>query len=91
MILSGDTEQLGPVIVSELANNLGLGESLLARLFTYFPYVRDEERHPETNGFDPRLVTKLVCNYRSLPEILQLYSGLFYESTLESMVIHSAL
>lgn len=85
-ILAGDPRQLGPVVLSEIALSFGLGESLLSRLLIKFPYHRDPESFPETDGYDPRLITRLIYNYRSLPEILDLYSTLFYESKLKGQV-----
>jgi len=82
VILAGDPMQLGPVVQSKLAMYFGFGESFLSRLLHQFPYQRDPEGF-ET-GYDPRLVTKLVMNYRSLPEILHLPNSLFYESELQS-------
>ncbi|XP_076178459.1 putative RNA helicase armitage isoform X2 [Ptiloglossa arizonensis] len=80
VVLAGDPLQLGPVVESKIAKNFGLDESFLTRLLRHFPYQKDP------NGFetlyDPRLVTKLVINYRSLPEILELPSSLFYDSEL---------
>ena len=80
VILAGDPMQLGPVVQSNAATHFGFGESFLSRLLQQFPYQRDPEGF-ET-GFDPRLVTKLLMNYRSLPEILQLPNSLFYDSEL---------
>ncbi|OAD54050.1 putative RNA helicase armi [Eufriesea mexicana] len=84
VVLAGDPLQLGPVVQSGIAKNFGLNESFLSRLLRQFPYQRDP------NGFetcyDPRLVTKLVLNYRSLPEILELSSSLFYDSELKAQV-----
>lgn len=89
VILAGDPLQLGPVVQSEVAKNFGLNESFLSRLLRHFPYQKDP------NGFetcyDPRLVTKLVINYRSLPEILELSSSLFYDSELKAQVHLSIL
>ncbi|XP_076658153.1 putative RNA helicase armitage isoform X2 [Halictus rubicundus] len=84
VVLAGDPLQLGPVVQSRIAKSFGLDESFLVRLLRHFPYQRDP------NGFqthyDPRLVTKLVINYRSLPEIVELSSSMFYDSELVSQV-----
>lgn len=84
VILAGDPMQLGPVVQSKLATYFGFGESFLSRLLQQFPYQRDPEGFE--NCYDPRLVTKLVMNYRSLPEILDLPNSLFYESELQPQV-----
>ncbi|CAG2056736.1 unnamed protein product, partial [Timema podura] len=84
VVLAGDPLQLGPVVLSFIAEKYGLGESYLSRLIHRFPYKRDTIGFPNTNGFDPRLVTKLVMNYRSVPEILNLSDSMFYDSELES-------
>ncbi|XP_018406315.1 PREDICTED: probable RNA helicase armi isoform X1 [Cyphomyrmex costatus] len=88
VILAGDPLQLGPVVISNLASFFGLGVSFLSRLLQQFPYQRDPEGF-ET-GYDPRLVTKLVMNYRSLPEILHLPNMLFYESELQSQLSNNS-
>ena len=84
IVLAGDPLQLGPVVQSRIAKNFGLDVSFLSRLLRHFPYQKDP------NGFDtlydPRLVTKLVMNYRSLPEILDLSSSLFYDSELIAQI-----
>ncbi|KAL6432341.1 hypothetical protein ACFW04_006753 [Cataglyphis niger] len=85
VILAGDPMQLGPVVQSKLAINFGLGESFLSRLLQQFPYQRDPEGFKEFS-YDPRLITKLIMNYRSLPEILDLPNSLFYESELQSQI-----
>lgn len=85
-ILAGDPLQLGPVVLSRLAAEYGLAESYLERLMNRFPYTRDPQGFPETGGYDPRLVTKLVYNYRSLPDILAIPSKLFYNSELTPTV-----
>ncbi|KAF6202657.1 hypothetical protein GE061_003056 [Apolygus lucorum] len=86
VILAGDPLQLGPVVTSRLAARCGLQESLLARLLSRYPYAKDNSSFPDTWGYDPRLVTKLVYNYRSLPKILKLPSMLFYDNDLISNV-----
>lgn len=85
VILAGDPLQLGPVVQSRLAKHFGLEESFLSRLLYQFPYQRDPEGFETC--YDPRLVTKLVINYRSLPEILELPNSLFYNSELQPKVL----
>lgn len=85
-ILAGDPHQLGPVVPSDIASSYGLAQSLLSRLLPKFPYQRDAVGFPESGGYDPRLVTRLSVNYRSLPDILELPSSLFYDSDLEPSV-----
>ncbi|XP_058797629.1 probable RNA helicase armi isoform X2 [Phymastichus coffea] len=80
IILAGDPKQLGPVNQSRLAGYFGLNDSFLVRLLQQFPYQRDPVGF-ET-GYDPRLITKLLMNYRSLPELLDLPNKLFYEAEL---------
>ncbi|XP_078596430.1 RNA helicase Mov10l1-like [Branchiostoma floridae x Branchiostoma japonicum] len=82
VVLSGDPMQLGPVLQSHLAKDLGLGQSLLERLMTSGPYLRDSNRFSQHGAYNPMLVTKLVCNYRSHPALLKLPSELFYHGDL---------
>ncbi|XP_043665275.1 RNA helicase Mov10l1-like isoform X1 [Vespula pensylvanica] len=84
VILAGDPLQLGPVVQSRFAKHFGLEESFLSRLLYQFPYQRDPEGFETC--YDPRLVTKLVINYRSLPEILELPNSLFYNSELQPKI-----
>lgn len=85
VILAGDPMQLGPVVQSKFAEQFGLGLSFLSRLLQRFPYQRDNLGFER--GYNPMLVTKLIMNYRSLPEILELPNSLFYDSELEAQVI----
>lgn len=84
VILAGDPKQLGPINQSRYAGYFGLNESFLVRLLYQFPYQKDPVGF--TTGYDPRLVTKLLMNYRSLPDLLALPNKLFYEAELISMV-----
>lgn len=77
--------QLDPVVQS-CAQKYGLNESYLERLASRFPYSRDINGFPETNGYDPRLITRLVYNYRALPELLITPNKLFYNSELIATV-----
>ncbi|XP_058826639.1 probable RNA helicase armi [Topomyia yanbarensis] len=82
VVLAGDPMQLGPVVISPYASDRGFSTSLLVRLMETPLYKSDKNRFPDTEGFNPRLVTKLRYNYRSIPCILDLYSELFYENSL---------
>lgn len=77
---------MGPVVTSKLAMEYGLDESLLVRLTRRFPYERDWQGFPNNGGYDPRLITRLKINYRSVPEILKLPSSLFYDNELVPQV-----
>ncbi|KAJ3663775.1 hypothetical protein Zmor_008002 [Zophobas morio] len=85
-VLAGDPMQLGPVIMSHLASDYGLEESFLERMTSRFPYIRDSQGFPNTCGYDPRLITKLIYNYRSLPDLLKLPSVLFYNDDLKPTI-----
>ncbi|KAL1516540.1 hypothetical protein ABEB36_000447 [Hypothenemus hampei] len=82
IVLAGDPMQLGPVSMCKVAGDCGLSESFLERLLNRFPYVRDIRGFPDSEGYDPRLVTKLLYNYRSLSLLLKLFSQMFYHNEL---------
>lgn len=86
VVLAGDPKQLGPVIISLLAKTNGLGQSMLSRFIHYPSYQKDLNVFPEHNGYNPRVITHLIRNYRSLPEIVSSYSKLFYDSLLVATV-----
>ncbi|KAI4905646.1 hypothetical protein NFI96_011343, partial [Prochilodus magdalenae] len=76
IVLAGDPKQLGPVVKSKLAEQFGLGVSLLERLMATPLYSCSEK------GYNALLVTKLVYNYRSHEVLLSLPSRLFYGGEL---------
>uniref|UniRef100_A0A674N571 Mov10 like RISC complex RNA helicase 1 n=1 Tax=Takifugu rubripes TaxID=31033 RepID=A0A674N571_TAKRU len=76
IVLAGDPCQLGPVIKSKIAAAFGMGVSMLERLMANPLYSRHDW------GYNPRLVTKLVYNYRSHEALLVLPSKLFYRGEL---------
>ncbi|XP_008274336.1 RNA helicase Mov10l1 [Stegastes partitus] len=76
IVLAGDPRQLGPVVKSKLAAAFGLGVSLLERLMANPLYSREDW------GYNPKLVTKLIYNYRSHEALLTLPSKLFYQGEL---------
>lgn len=80
VIIAGDHKQLGPVIKSTKAEQLGLGVSLLERLLDRPCYQVD----PDTGLYNRTIQTRLRYNFRSHPDILMLYNSLYYKHTLQS-------
>ncbi|XP_011567013.3 probable RNA helicase armi [Plutella xylostella] len=80
IILAGDPMQLGPVVLSKYAEEFGMQLSYLERILDRFPYQKDYDAYKE--GYDSRLVTKLTENYRSVEEVLELPSQMFYDGIL---------
>ncbi|KAM9753147.1 RNA helicase Mov10l1 [Menidia menidia] len=76
IVLAGDPCQLGPVVKSKLAATFGLGVSLLERLMANPLYCKQDW------GYNPKVVTKLIYNYRSHEALLTLPSKLFYQGEL---------
>ncbi|ALC41938.1 CG6701, partial [Drosophila busckii] len=79
LILSGDHKQLGPVLQSQRAGDWGLAVSLFDRLLQ-----RECYRLDENGDYNVAVQTRLRRNYRSHPEIVSLYSNLYYNSELQS-------
>ncbi|KAH9849037.1 P-loop containing nucleoside triphosphate hydrolase protein [Lenzites betulinus] len=75
VILSGDPKQLGPVIRSSIARELGLGKSYLERLMERPVYDAQNGRG--------RSFVKLVKNFRSHRAILEYPNEQFYGNELE--------
>ena len=85
VVLAGDPKQLGPTVLNQVAKNCGFNKSFLERLSEnefYMPVYG-----PEKKAFDPRFVTQLKKNYRSLPTILKIYNELFYDEQLQGEII----
>ncbi|XP_071960449.1 putative helicase MOV-10 [Antedon mediterranea] len=81
LVLAGDPKQLGPVLRSSYAIKYGLATSLLERLMNSNPlYTRKEEGE----HYNPKVLTKLLKNYRSHPSILELPNELFYDNELQA-------
>lgn len=84
VILAGDPKQLGPIVFSRYARDLGLTFSYLDRLLTQQPY---KERHEnDESSFNDKLVTQLIDNYRSIPSILRGYNDIFYSGSLQNKI-----
>ncbi|XP_051280100.1 putative helicase mov-10-B.1 isoform X1 [Dicentrarchus labrax] len=79
VVLAGDPKQLGPIITSKIAQEHGMGVSLLERLMGDIDLYKSHE----TYGFNNRFVTKLLRNYRSHPAILKIPNELFYKGELQ--------
>jgi hypothetical protein len=77
LVLSGDPKQLGPVIHHGHAKTFGLATSYLERLMSREVYQREAG-----GGFNGHVLTKLVRNFRSHEELLELPNGLFYDNEL---------
>uniref|UniRef100_A0A383WFR0 RNA helicase n=1 Tax=Tetradesmus obliquus TaxID=3088 RepID=A0A383WFR0_TETOB len=84
VVLAGDPKQLGPVIHSRIAGEAGLRLSLLERLAGSAPYSAAEQHPTAAAG----LIVKLVRNYRSHPELLEVPSRLFYSGQLAACASH---
>ncbi len=76
LVLAGDPKQLGPVILSPLAQKLGLATSTMERLIHEAPYARQD--HSPLQPWNTTYITKLLNNYRSHPDLLSLPNKLFY-------------
>ncbi|KIL67986.1 hypothetical protein M378DRAFT_122302 [Amanita muscaria Koide BX008] len=89
LVLCGDPNQLGAIIISDVARQGDLDVSLLERLFQRRLYA--EHEHARSNiaalssfqrtNFAP--FVNLVKNYRSHPAILMPPSAIFYDDSLE--------
>ncbi|KAG2433768.1 hypothetical protein HXX76_008129 [Chlamydomonas incerta] len=99
VVMAGDPQQLGPIILSPHAKRHGLDTSLLERLTATPPYSRREPTDPPTGAARPpyasAYITKLLHNYRSHPALLALPSAAFYHGELvaaaDPEVTHSLL
>lgn len=80
IVLAGDPQQLGPIITSELCKKFKMDQSYMERLIkTCPPYMLESNN----NKYRHELVTLLVNNYRSHPDILKLPNEMFYRNELK--------
>ncbi|XP_062532156.1 RNA helicase Mov10l1 isoform X2 [Bombyx mori] len=77
LVLAGDPLQLGPVIISQKAKEIGLGLSLMERLMKTFPQYNDVKN-------DCNYIMLLRNNFRSDPDILHIPNELFYKGQLRA-------
>ena len=83
VVLAGDPQQLGPIIRSSLALKHGLGQSFLERLMSSCPvYQRDLKQYPDSLGYNPSCIVKLLHCYRCHEQILSVPNRLLYDGDL---------
>ncbi|KAF8916713.1 P-loop containing nucleoside triphosphate hydrolase protein [Mucidula mucida] len=80
VVLAGDLMQLGPIVHSSLAKDLGLKQSYLQRLMARPCYSLDS---PEYGGRGVTIM-KLVKSFRSHPDILRFPNEQFYDGELQA-------
>ncbi|MEW5319860.1 MAG: hypothetical protein WDW38_010981 [Sanguina aurantia] len=95
IVLAGDPQQLGPVVLSKHASSMGLQTSMLERLTadSQGPYTRTPQPQQGqgqgppaiTDAHNPVYITKLLRNYRSHARILALPNKLFYGGELQPL------
>ena len=85
-VLAGDPHQLGPIIRSQLTLRLGLDKSMIERLTSNESYVysKNVDLYPDTSGYNPNYIVKLLNCYRCHPDILKIPNELFYDCELQS-------
>lgn len=80
-VLAGDPHQLGPVCMSNVAFEHGLGTSLLERLTRRTVYSRKVV--DSKMAYDSRYITQLLVCYRCDPRVLSIGNEMFYNSALK--------
>ena len=85
LVLAGDPKQLGPILRSRAAIQYGLQTSFLERLMTTCDiYKQQPAKGSDRLQYNSEVVTKLVENYRSHPDILKLPNREFYDDELKA-------
>lgn len=82
VVLAGDPQQLGPIVISRIARNLSYETSFLSRMLTTVSFYKRDEKYKDSGYYNPYFLTKLLHNYRSLPSILSVFNDLFYMGEL---------
>ncbi|KAK0191970.1 RNA helicase [Armillaria mellea] len=83
VVLAGDLKQLGPIVHSRLARDLGLKESYLARLMRRPCYGLSSWDGGVSGGLAVTIM-QLVKNFRSHPDILAFPNEQFYGNQLQA-------
>lgn len=84
LVLAGDPKQLGPIIHHDLAAQHGLAKSFMERLMDRPLYAR-LDRGDGRCEYNTDIITKLIRNYRSHPQLLEVPNRLFYDDELLSL------
>jgi superfamily I DNA and/or RNA helicase len=88
VVFAGDSNQLGPAVMSPIARENGLDVSLFERLsqreiYSQHPLSRANLfKRPANEGWYRPAFVNLIRNYRSHKGILMMPSAMFYDSTL---------
>lgn len=77
IVILGDPLQLGPVVISPISKDLGLGVSLMER-------VMQKKRYQPDPYYDNNYIVQLLDNYRNHPCIINFSNTNFYDSRLQS-------
>ncbi|KAK0452060.1 P-loop containing nucleoside triphosphate hydrolase protein [Desarmillaria tabescens] len=83
VVLAGDLKQLGPIVHSRLARDLGLKESYLARLMQRPCYGLSPWDGGASGGLGV-VIMQLIKNFRSHPDILAFPNEQFYGNLLQA-------
>lgn len=78
IIIAGDPKQLGPIVLHRQSEKLLYGRSMLDRLMELDLYKPD----PVTKQYNAACLTKLLQNFRSHKNILDIPNKLFYDAQL---------
>jgi hypothetical protein len=81
-VLAGDPHQLGPICVSRVADQYGLGTSFLERLCRRSIYERNHFKNNRMD-YNGRYITKLRICYRCDPRVLSISNKMFYDGDLK--------
>jgi len=83
LVLAGDPHQLGPICVSRLADEKGLGLSMLERLCKRSVYQRNKLSAQNKMDYNEMYITKLRICYRCDARVLSISNKLFYNNDLK--------
>ncbi|KAG4075091.1 hypothetical protein HA402_008156 [Bradysia odoriphaga] len=85
IVLSGDPNQLGPVVREDVARKMTMGTSMLKRLSENPLYQKNK-----SNSYDRRITCRLRNNYRSHHDLVNMPNKLFYNNEMKSCIPKTA-